>query len=478
MTINFDHIISNNKGIPDYTRICKVFPYIIAMLLYVIPYVTRAQIDPGLLLGLNTATTTEMNAINGSITGSMIYNTTDKKVYYYNGTNWVTPSNDNWLLDGNTAVSGASFLGTKNDVAMDIRSNNTSILKFGRRQTLGLVQNYPDYTDQNQYLTYVGGANGVSALQFQADAASFYKPMFYTNTDGNFRLKGSAAGTDFFEIGSTGTANNGQVEFIIGDDGAEPFIFKRYDYRDGLLKELFRVQGSSDSQNALPRVGINTGSLANSTLQINGSMSTAITTAGSNLTLNESHHTVIINSNISITLPAANGATGRVYVLKNITQQTLTMSPYINEIGDSTTELTSKTVIWLQSDGTQWQLINRLGGQNGNGGSNPDGTLTTDLIVYTFQDQWNSGFMLQFGNRTNSPIDYRIVVENVPYDTIPNLNLGNHTHQVIDNGNGTYNHIFRSTQALGAYDNTTIRGSRVSPRGIGDSCNCVSFYRL
>ena len=478
MTNNFDHIISNNKGIPDYTRICKVFPYIIAMLLYVIPYVTRAQIDPGLLLGLNTATTTEMNAINGSITGSMIYNTTDKKVYYYNGTNWVTPSNDNWLLDGNTAVSGASFLGTKNDVAMDIRSNNTSILKFGRRQTLGLVQNYPDYTDQNQYLTYVGGANGVSALQFQADAASFYKPMFYTNTDGNFRLKGSAAGTDFFEIGSTGTANNGQVEFIIGDDGAEPFIFKRYDYRDGLLKELFRVQGSSDSQNALPRVGINTGSLANSTLQINGSMSTAITTAGSNLTLNESHHTVIINSNISITLPAANGATGRVYVLKNITQQTLTMSPYINEIGDSTTELTSKTVIWLQSDGTQWQLINRLGGQNGNGGSNPDGTLTTDLIVYTFQDQWNSGFMLQFGNRTNSPIDYRIVVENVPYDTIPNLNLGNHTHQVIDNGNGTYNHIFRSTQALGAYDNTTIRGSRVSPRGIGDSCNCVSFYRL
>ena len=109
MTNNFDHIIFNNNGIPDYTRICKVFPYIIAMLLYVIPYVTHAQIDPGLLLGLNTATTTEMNAINGSITGSMIYNTTDKKVYYYNGTNWVTPSNDNWLLDGNTAVSEHHF---------------------------------------------------------------------------------------------------------------------------------------------------------------------------------------------------------------------------------------------------------------------------------------------------------------------------------------------------------------------------------
>tara|TARA_R110002050_G_scaffold45796_2_gene108166 strand:+ start:2813 stop:4249 length:1437 start_codon:yes stop_codon:yes gene_type:complete len=478
MTKRIDPTIPKNNTAPTNPRIRVVYAYIMAVLFFATSFVTQAQIDPELLLGLHSASTTEMNAISGSITGSMLYNTTDKKIYFYNGTNWTAPSNDNWLLDGNTAVAGASFLGTKNDVAMDIRSNNTSILKFGRRQTLGLVQNYPDYTDQNQYLTYLQGNNGVSALQFQADGASFYKPMFFTNSDGNFRLKGSAAGTDLFEIGSAGTSNNGEVEFIIGDDGAEPFIFKRYDYRDGLLKELFRVQGSTDSQNALPRVGVNTGSLANSTLQVNGSLSTAITTAGSNLSLNESHHTVVINSNISITLPAANGATGRVYVLKNITQQTLTVGSYINELGDITTELTPKTVIWLQSDGTQWQLINRLGGLNGNGGSDPDGTLTTDLTVYTFQDQWNSGFQLQFGNRTNSPIDYRIVVENVPYDTIPNLNLGNHTHEVIDNGNGTYNHIFRSTQALGAYDSTTIRGSRVSPRGIGDSCNCVSFYKL
>jgi hypothetical protein len=446
----------------------------LCILFFTTPFFSHAQIDPNLLLGLNQASTTEMNAINGSITGSMLYNTTDKKVYYYNGNNWVTPSNDNWMLDGNTAVAGASFLGTKNDVAMDIRSNNTSVLKFGRRQTLGLVQNYPDYTDQNQYLTYVGGTNGVSALQFQADAASFYKPMFYTNADGNFRLKGSAAGTDLFEIGSTGTSNNGGLEFIIGDDGAEPFIFKRYDYRDGLLKELLRIQGGSDSQNALPRVGINTGSLANSTLEVNGSVSTAITSANSNLNLDESHHTVVINSNLSITLPTAGGATGRIYVLKNITQHTIALSAYINELGDSTTELTPRTVIWLQSDGSQWQLINRLGGQN----VNPDGTLTTDLDLYDFQDQrWNN-FRLQFGNSTNTPIDYRVVIEEVPYSTIPNLNLGNHTHEVIDNGNGTYDHIFRSTQALAAYGSTTISGSRVSPYGTGENCNCVKFYKL
>lgn len=337
------------------------------IILFTTQFVAHAQIDPGLLLGLNTATTTEMNAISGSITGSMIYNTTDKKVYYYNGTNWVTPSNDNWLLDGNTAVAGASFLGTKNDVAMDIRSNNTSVLKFGRRQTLGLVQAYPDYTDPNQYITYVGGGNGVSALQFQADAASFYKPMFYTNTDGNFRLKGSAAGTDFFEIGSTGTSNNGQVEFIIGDDGSEPFIFKRYDYRDGLLKELLRIQGSGESVTALPRVGINTGSLANSTLQINGSLSTAITTAGSNLTLDESHYTVVINSNISITLPTASGATGRIYVLKNTTNSSRTISNYVNGSGVTSNQISAQSTLWVQSNGSTWNSISASGSSSSSG---------------------------------------------------------------------------------------------------------------
>ncbi len=316
-----------------------------------------AQIDPNLVLGLTQATTAEMNGIVGPYEGSLLYNTDDKNVYVYNGAAWVKSSNDNWLLTGNAATAGTSFLGTTNDVAMDIRSNNTSMLQFGRRQTLGLVQGYPDYTDGNQYLTYVRGNNGVSALQFQADAAGFYKPMFYTNSDGNFRLKGSAAGTDLFEIGSTGTANNGQVEFIIGDDGLEPFIFKRYDYRDQLLKELMRIQGSSDAQDAKPRVGIATSALANSTLQINGSLSTATTTAGSNLTLDESHHTVIINSGISITLPAASGASGRMYVIKNTTSSPRTISTYVDHTGSNSTQIAAQSTLWLQSNGSSWNSI-------------------------------------------------------------------------------------------------------------------------
>ncbi len=316
-----------------------------------------AQIDPNLILGLTQATTSEMNAIVGSYEGSLLYNTDFKGLYVFDGTNWVKSNNDNWLLTGNVAAPGTSFLGTTNDAPMDLRSNNTSMIQLGRRQTLGLVQAYPDYTNANQYITYLKGNNGVSVLQFQADAASFYKPMFFTSSDGNFRLKGSAAGTDLFEIGSTGTANNGEVEFIIGDDGAEPFTFKRYDYRDQLLKELMRIQGSSDAQNAKPRVGIATSALANSTLQINGSLSTATITPTSNITLDESHYTVIINSNISVTLPAASSASGRIYVIKNTTNSAMTISTYINSSGGITSQVSAQNTLWLQSDGSSWNSI-------------------------------------------------------------------------------------------------------------------------
>ncbi len=47
-----------------------------------------AQIDGNLLLQLTNATTIEMNAIASPKTGTLLYNTTEKWVYQYNGTAW------------------------------------------------------------------------------------------------------------------------------------------------------------------------------------------------------------------------------------------------------------------------------------------------------------------------------------------------------------------------------------------------------
>ena len=161
--------------------------------------------------------------------------------YYWNGTGWVafnttSAASTAWVLGGNTGITTSHFLGTSDDRVMTFRSNNQPFLEFGNRGTLGLTQGYADYTDGTEKVTHIR-----SALQFEAPAASFYKPKMWTDADGNFRVKGASAGTDYFEFGATGSANNGGFEFVIGDDGDEPILFRSYHYVNG-YSEIMRLQ--------------------------------------------------------------------------------------------------------------------------------------------------------------------------------------------------------------------------------------------
>ncbi|MCT4698250.1 hypothetical protein [Tenacibaculum haliotis] len=305
------------------------------------------------------------------------------------GTDWIdNAALSNWLTTGNTGTTAANFLGTIDDVKMQIRSNNLPILEFGRRGTLGLDQSYPDYTDVDQPLVYLRGNNNISALQFAASGASFYKPMFYTTSNGSFRLKGSSGATDLFEIGSAGPNNQGRLEFTIGDDGNEPIIFKRYYYSPQIYREFFRVQGNTTGRNAKTRFGINinqqdipvtddinanynTGNfdIANSTLQIKGSVSKSILTTTNNLTLNEDHYSIIINGNHTITLPNASTCEGREYILKNITSNNINISNYRNLSNINANSIGSNTTLKLQSNGSIWHQMNNSNTTSSGGGS-------------------------------------------------------------------------------------------------------------
>lgn len=287
------------------------------------------------------------------------------QVLAWNGTAWV-PSNQagasNWLLTGNSNATTSNFLGTINDVPMSINSNNTTMLQFGRRETLGLwesASSLAPYNLKDASVTYVKGSGGVSALQFEASGASFYKPVIFTDTSGNFLMRGSSAGTDFFELGSTGTADNGQLLFTIGDDGNEPMIFRKYNYSPAAYVEMFRLQGTG--LNANVRAGINTaGAVANSTFQVNGSVAQSIVSISNDITLDEIHYTVIANNSgaIKITLPAASDCKGRIYVIKkNTSGGTTAISDFVGSLGANVTALTTG-VYQIQSDGTNWQQIN------------------------------------------------------------------------------------------------------------------------
>lgn len=206
--------------------------------------------NSGLLIPRVALTATNVaGPITSPATSLLVYNTatagtTPNNVipgyYYWNGTSWVafsTAVNTAWTLSGNSGtVTGTNFLGTTDDRALQMRSNNAPYWEFGSRATLGLVQSYTDYTDPAEKVAYIR-----SAVQFEAPNAQFYKPKMWTDANGNFRVKGSAAGTDYFEFGSTGTSNNGGFEFIIGDDGDEPILFKSYHYING-MSEIMRLQ--------------------------------------------------------------------------------------------------------------------------------------------------------------------------------------------------------------------------------------------
>lgn len=286
------------------------------------------------------------------------------QVLKWNGTNW-TPATEaaaiNWLITGNSnAVYGTHFLGTTNDVPMTLRSNNTSMLEVGTRQTLGLWDNtstglFP-YNQQTASVAYIRGSGGNSALQFESSSAAYYRPLFFTDANGNFKMRGSSAGTDFFEIGSAGTSNNGKLDFVTGDDGDEPMTFRKYNYITGTYIEMLRMQGTGLDNTVRTGINVN-GVLPNSTLQLTGSFAPNISTAAANITLDDTHFTVILSTNSNVTLPAASTCKGRLYVIKKTAAGNSTISAYVpvNGVGTSTSLL--QGVSSFQSDGTNWQRL-------------------------------------------------------------------------------------------------------------------------
>lgn len=142
-----------------------------------------------------------------------------------------------WKTTGNAGTDTlVNFIGTTDDKPLFLKSNSSTYMSMGRRQSLGLTQAYTDYNDNDENVTLLR-----SALQFDAPGANLYKPKIFVDANGNLRFKGSAAGNDYIEFGAFGTSNAGGFELIVGDEGDEPILFKNYNSTTG-LSEMLRVQ--------------------------------------------------------------------------------------------------------------------------------------------------------------------------------------------------------------------------------------------
>ncbi len=392
------------------------------------------------LWGVPTATTlAEMNAVTTAAAGSIVYNLEDLRIYVFNGTIWVSTNNDNWLVNGNIGLPDTSFLGHIDDVPMEIRSNNLPLLQFGRRQTLGLTTGLADYNDNDQPLVNINGNGTTAALQF-AGAGTAYPPLFFSTPDGNFRIRGGAGTNDLFFLGSLNNGTDAEFEIVVGDDGAEAITFKNFNFRNGgEITEFMRIQGNANQASPLPRVGIGTsGNQANSTFQVNGSVALDIITTSGNITLNENHHTVVISGNHTITLPAANAVTGRIYVLRNSTGSATNVSNYSDLSNTNQTTVPANTVIWLQSNGANWQLINNISAGGGGGGSSTTtyvdkyNTTDTDISVNGFN---NNGFQIPLNTARFSAGSVNNVTNNQVQITEAGLYEVSYTVSVIKDEN-------------------------------------------
>jgi hypothetical protein len=109
---------------------------------------------------------------------------------------------------------------------------------------------------------------------------------------------------------------------------------------------------------------IGASSTPTSTLNVSGSFATAITTVTGTTTLNATHYTLKVNNSadVVVNLPAASGCTGRIYVVKKISNNafTVTVTAAGSDVIDgSATDVISAFNVakTYQSDGTTWSIL-------------------------------------------------------------------------------------------------------------------------
>jgi hypothetical protein len=109
------------------------------------------------------------------------------------------------------------------------------------------------------------------------------------------------------------------------------------------------------------RVGLNTNyTVANSVFQTQGSIARSIITTSSNITLSDANYTLVFSggdATVGVTLPAASTAAGRTYIIRNTSGTVKNITGFVDDSGAVSTTIPNNTVVWIQSDGTNWISI-------------------------------------------------------------------------------------------------------------------------
>ncbi len=179
----------------------------------ILPIVCSAQIDGNLLLGLTHVTTAETATITNLYEGSIMYNSTLKKIMLFNGSGWVEAADlPPDLLDGDddttySAGSGLLLNGTTFSV------NNATIAP-----TWSNITNIPinlDLSDTNEIQVISKTGNSISLSSGGGSITETETSMAQNNTSGIITYTRESGGISTANIIST-DANN---SISVGSDG-------------------------------------------------------------------------------------------------------------------------------------------------------------------------------------------------------------------------------------------------------------------
>lgn len=162
-------------------------------------------------------------------------------------------------------------------------------------------------------------------------------------------------GVKFMGYAPGGYALGASIDALVDGPPAGVIVPAALVFRTSLLDRLhIRSNGN---------VGVGT-DVPDSRLQVNGSMGLRTTTVADSTTLDGTHNVVLCNNgaNITLTLPAAAGNTGRVYVIKKISNNvaTVTIDPNGAETIDGAATMLLdrwRKAVRIICDGTGWHVI-------------------------------------------------------------------------------------------------------------------------
>ncbi|GEP97498.1 hypothetical protein [Chitinophaga cymbidii] len=374
----------------------------------------------GLLLPRVNGANLTLDPLNTAPDGMIIYVPDSSSLFIRKNSLWQRMSADsvanarNWNTTGNAGLdSTVNFLGTTDQQALVFKTNNAERMRLTAGGSIEVAPGtIADGTDQVQVLV-LDPATG-TILQRTIAAAAFNNAIV--------SLNGLRDSVQVFGIDSAVTVDVEINSASVSDSGKHIFNFPTQDGNGttsrGLLSyaDWLRFDSSARAQilntafslDASPSglsisadsirlhaadesnpggvstvgqtfagaktfrdslgVGLTAGMAANSTFQVNGSMSSNITSVNANYAVTAADNTVLADASagaIAITLPSPSGIAGRMYTIKKIgtggIDNALTITPASGTIDGNGNYIIYNdwTFVTLQTDGTNWYVIKK-----------------------------------------------------------------------------------------------------------------------